>query len=208
MAYKHDVFGRGCKKKRATTGRWERLERYARWRKGSFPLHALPHDVLEHVAQFLPGEDVQSLIEVVLGWRPSVDVPTHVKRVPIQVRARWMYQEVVDRADAFLSSIADLCFFHAKEHTHVCVFFDWSPFAPTPPCPIAQFRWVPWKTPRARMTVHAAVLRSHLIACCKARRAESHVAVHTCLTWNNRIVLHPKPILLTSCPLIPHFLFP
>ena len=164
--------------------------------------------MLEHIASFLPGADVKHLLEAVLGCRPRVDEPGDVTRVPVQMRARWMYQEVLDRADAFFHSISDLCFFHAKEHTHVCVFFDWSPFASTQAHPVAQFRWVPWKTPRARMTVHAPTLREHLIQCCKARRAESHVAVHTCLTWNRRFVLHPKPVLLTSCPLIPHFFFP
>lgn len=188
-------------------GRWERLERYARWRRGRLPLDELPHDLLAHVMSFLDGDDVSNLIEVVVGVKPQIDVPAHVHRVPIEVRPQWLFREVYARAEAFLKAMSDVCLFHAKEHTHVCIFFDWSPFAVKKLKPVAQFRWVPWRTPRAHMTIHTEALHAHIHASCKARRPEAHVAVHTCLTWNRRAILHPKPILQTQCPLVPHIFF-
>jgi hypothetical protein len=187
--------------------RWERLERYARWRRGRFPLHELPHDVLAQVMSHLDGHDVSNLVEVVVGERPRMDVPAHIQRVPVELRPQWLYQQVYARVEAFLASMSDVCFFHAKEHTHVCVFFDWSPFARKKPVPVAQFRWVPWRVPRARMTVNPDALHARIHASVKARRPEAHVAVHTCLMWNRRIILHPRPILQTHCPLVPHFFY-
>jgi len=130
----------------ADAARWDRLERYARWRRrrGALRLTALPCDVLHHLAtHYLDGAAVRALAHAFVGFDPDCRTVAEAALVPEWFRSKWIYHELLAHFEATLRSFADPCLFHALGCARVVVHADWSPFArkdARPAC-LAEYAW-------------------------------------------------------------------
>lgn len=193
-------------KEATTSSRWDRLERYARWRKHPPFLESLPGDLLSHIASFLPPADYGSLVTALVGFPPRVHSLQEIRLVPPEMLASWVHQRVMASLVAYLYSLTDLCLLHARDCTTVCVFFDWTPFSPHRFGPVAEYRWVPWAAPHGRAEVHERRVERALLRSCRARRPEAYVSVHTVLHWHGA-KMRPTPVFTASVPTIPYIYF-
>lgn len=184
--------------------RWDRLERYARWRSHRLPLLALPDDVLAHLASHhLDAASLRALAEAVVGWMPSMWATRDVAAVPKPLRASWLLTCVLASVEAQLYALRDFCIFHARDCTTVLVFLDWTPFASSASMPVATTYWESPHCANMRVCQHA--LQRAVMQSCMLARPVAHVAVHAVLHWHGRTILRAKPLMQTSLPVLPHF---
>ena len=126
------------------TDRWERLERYARWRS-RLCIERLPGDVLFHVATLLDPRDVCSLCEA-LVCHPSPTLNTCLQSIPGELQSMWLHCHAWNTVKNALDhpTLRNVLLHHARSCTSVLVFLDWSPFAKASSVlPVAECRWLP-----------------------------------------------------------------
>lgn len=188
--------------------RWSRLERYARWKAGRFPLHRLPHDLLAHLTDaFLTPQDRLALLEALLGFAPSIYSKEHVEAVPRELRGPWLFHQAYCNVHLAVQSFADRAFLEARDYTRILAFADWSPFASRSPVrPIATFEWRSTCTPHGHMFVDEEALVHAVRVALRAARPGMHFAIHRELLWHGRRVIIPTPVLLTNYVFFPAFL--
>lgn len=184
------------------TSRWERLERYARWR-GRLTLRHLPDDLLAHVCSTLDTPALCCLAAAYVGHVPSPQSAADVAAVPSPFRMLWLARRVVHDLEDYLDgALSESCFYHARDGLSVVAFLDWSPFAGTPPRPVATYGWY---GARAHVYVDREAVYDAVLRGVRARRSCAQVAVHTLTHWHDHTLLHPRACVLASAPLIPYF---
>ena len=190
-----------------TTSRWTRLQRYAQWKSGCFPLSHLPHDILAHIfANFLTPLECQHVLTALIGRVPSMFNRADLVDVPEEVRAMWIQQCAYSEFHFGIGQLADLCFFHARDYSYVHVFVDWSPFASKkPPKPVATIKWQQNRRPHGSMIIHSDVLMAHLFLAIQDGRTAVQLSVYRQLQWNRKLLLHPQPVHTTCHAFLPHF---
>lgn len=164
----------------------------------------LPDDVLVDICEQLDTATLRNLAAAFVGHVPSVQSKEDCARVPDAFRTLWIVRCVVDDVDAYLrGDFGETCFCVAREGLTVTAFLDWSPFLREAPLPVATFRWV---RSRACVAVDRVALTTRLLCAVRAKRPVAQVAAHIVTHWRDHVVLHPRPSLLASVPLVPHFM--
>ena len=199
--------------------RWDRLERYARWRRCGARLEALPEDVLALVASFLRESEAAALIRALVSDDLSVEHPHLVRRIPHALRLPWTMYDTALRFETFLlrTYTEGALYATAKESTCVCIFSDWTVFSlgtrdrrgPNElPIPVAEFFW-PFHGVSSSIVHRAAVLQC----------VRGAVRKHSCqVSLTAYKMLHGPttdvcfvsfcPLLQTSYSLFPSWLLP
>ena len=184
------------------SSRWERLERYARWR-GRFTLHHLPDDLLAHVCETLDTHALCHLAAAYVGYPPCPQSAADVAAVPAPFRMLWLARRVVHDLETYLDGpLSASGFYHARDGLTAMVFLDWSPFAGTPPRPVATYEWY---GARARAHIDRDALYDAVLGGVRARRPRAQVSVHTLTHWRAHTYLNPSASMMTCVPLFPHF---
>lgn len=123
----------------SSSSRWDRLERYARWRQRRLPLLQLPEDVLAVVARFLEEREVDLLVRALIlpfsidGEALTVYRSDLVRKIPSCLRKSWVLYDTVTRMEAALGAYTSHALYStAYDGTCVCIFADWSVFSLTP----------------------------------------------------------------------------
>lgn len=187
--------------RRAQETRWDRLERYCRWRQRRFRWHDLPSDVAEKIVERLPDADRAALVEALLPG--ACDDDDDAERVDAAYRHAWLESVAVLRLKEHVyAHVAHRALYEAHSVLRTHLFVDWSVFARGPPSPVATFEWVGgahadvafWDAEiRAQVRRHAA----------EALPVVRLTAHHEFVASPARIVLHPTPFLTQTMQLLP-----
>ena len=187
-------------------GRWERLERYARFRQRRFRLDHLPDELLLHVCSHLAHEDVCAvLVALYSAPRDNVTAASQCHVVPTTLRPEWLHGAAVDGVRRALASLAEPALFHARDCSYVAAHADWSVFSgPRMPVCLCAYAWTPLRCAQV-LTSDAEVVR--LVRRCAHRGSTSVTLVlHRYIVCNDRTVLHPEPCARVTHHVFPHFL--
>lgn len=192
----------------ATPSRWTRLQRYAQWKSGRFPLSNLPYDILAHICRtFLTPLECQHVLTALIGRVPSMYNKADLLDVPEELRAMWVQQCAYWQLHFGIGQLADLCFYHARDYSYIHVFVDWSPFASKkPPKPVATVKWQPRRRPHGSMFIDSDVLYSHLFRAIQDGRTAVQLSIYRQLQWHRTFFLHPEAVFTTCHTFLPHFL--
>jgi hypothetical protein len=181
--------------------RWERLERFARFKQRRLRLDLLPDDLLATVAEHLEVLDIECLLAALTGEVLCVSLPRDFDAAPAALRGAWIEKTAVrDFRKAVLAHLADpILFACAGTSMRAVVLDDWTPFASRPPVPLAEVRWsntfhgtVDVDEERVLARVRAAVRHRTPVA-----RLTAHALGLTCNT------LRQPAILTTTLQLVP-----
>lgn len=187
----------------AQTNRWQRADRYLRWRQRRFAPLRLPEDVLVHLLlHHLDAEHMLRTVEAL--WGPlRHDREEDVRRLPSGLRAAWTLHRVRRNFCIGLLAYQSRCYHAASHCHHVAVYVDWSPFAsPVPPEPVARFAWL--HVERPTMMVDEAVLLRCIGESHRRQRPFGYVTAYEChwfpggARWQSCV-----PFLQTVLPLMP-----
>lgn len=179
---------------------WERMERYSRWRRH---LHwtSFPDDVSATIVAHLCAEDVLSLAEALV---PRAE--TTPQKVPNYLRHWWMRCWVWKEFRRHVSStLSDRLLHDTRECTSTLLFMDWSCFSPSPPEPVAVFRWV---EKRALVEFRDDILLRRMNFNADKGLPTVRLSAHQNLRWAASDVLHPVPFHVSTCSLIPPSFLP
>lgn len=202
-----------------TTTRWERLERYARWKSGRLCLDRLPEDVLGYLIQhFLTVDDLDNLLTARTGRRPSLARRADLALVPEEVRGFWVGTTMLKEAHAHLFyRVAEVALYHARDVQSVVCFSDWSPFAvrresggsgcSVLPMPVAEYCWGRDAQGKYVANVHVYERRLEEVAkdCVRRQMPVVHLSLYAMLPFPTP-VLCPNPLYMTEMVVFPHFL--
>lgn len=132
--------------------RWERLERYSRWKQGRLDVNRLPCDVMSVVMGFLSDLDVEVLVEACVP-----DSLRNAVQVPPSWRPRWVASIGGSRLRSHVRTVGLEKALPYLDHDTSCqVIADWSQFSSCSPVPVATFSWV---DQRIRITVNEDEVR-------------------------------------------------
>jgi len=180
--------------------RWERLERYARWKQRRFRLDALPADLLAHVCSFLPVESVSRLLHAMLGKPVRVECRHDALLIPCTLRATWLREQAYEGLRHALRSLSENACFFARDCARVVILSDWSSFSKVAAAPLAEYAW------SARRTVDLVVreerVRAVVDSCIERQICGVRLTLHAVVgAW-----VHPHPLVATQCLVYPAFL--
>ena len=136
-------FSKSCVHSELATdvSRWERLERYARWRQNKLRLDLLPDEVLHLIISHLDRRDMYNLVECLVGFRPNILHPKEIMRIPQHIQSTWIEQVLCDRFEERIYSFTETALYYAREVSSIVMLIDWSTFANIPAVPVAEYRW-------------------------------------------------------------------
>lgn len=126
--------------------RWQRLERYARWRQRLLsPLRDLPDDLVEYLCAFLSHSDLTRLLIAYTGT--SLTHRRDLSDIPPFIQDRWIAQAAYDQVYNTVLQCSEVACYHCDytEWISVHVHADWSAFTPQyaqSSAPLARYRWV------------------------------------------------------------------
>lgn len=187
---------------------WGRLERYARWKKGLFRLHALPDELLLYVCKSgLSGDDIRNLVEAFTHSKVDHRINKDAKLVPQSLRGTWMVTCVQLNFQRFIRSITDKCFFLATLCSFVRVYVDWSPYLTKKPPPwVAAFEWRRNTCPHGIVHVNEYEVSECIMRSFHRKRPQGFVSVYRCHAWAyGRVHMSLSPDIQTHVDLIPWF---
>ena len=185
--------------------RWDRLERYARWKSDRMKLEKMPNDIISYmIRSFLPYTDMRNLLTAMSGRYLDISCKADNDYIPDELRLYWIEETVTESFIAYLHSMTEFACFHAAHTTTVVqAFIDWSPFSPIVPMPVADYAW---NNAHTTVNIHRDCVRYYITTCVKQRKPCVRISFHKTLRWNHQNILHPDPIMATEFNFIPHFL--
>jgi hypothetical protein len=124
------------------SSRWERLERYARWKQNKLPLHLLPDEVVALIATFLQRRDAYNLVESLLGFQPNIFNRDDVARIPLSIQPLWIESILCDLFEQRVYALAEVALYYARDASSVVMLLDWSLFSNVPAVPVAEYHWI------------------------------------------------------------------
>ena len=186
--------------------RWERLERYCRWRQKRLRIDRLPNDAVLHVIGFLYHEDVCALLNALYS-APRVNIQSRCEAlmVPEELRTEWLYGAACESLRRIAISIGEIALFHAHDCTRVCAHVNWSVFTgPCAPVPLCVYEWTPIHSAIVQMNEHEVwrVIRDASVTGCTAVT----IALYRYMSWGGVFVLHPEPCHRMMYSVFPYFL--
>lgn len=187
---------------------WKKLERYARWKRGLFRLHALPDDLLLYVCKSgLSQTDICNLIEAFTRSKIDHRCNEDAKLVPQSLRGMWMVTNVQLDIHRFIKSITDRCFFLATQCSFVRVYVDWSPYLSRRPPPwIAAFEWCRNTRPHGIIHMNDDEVSECILRSFQRKRPQGFVSVYKCFAWTyGRVHMSTHPDIQTYVDLVPWF---
>lgn len=186
--------------------RWERLERYSRWKQSRLRIDRLPNDVVLNIISFLAHDDVCSLLNALYAVSPQpIDMRRQVQQVPVELRGEWLHGAACDGVRRMLYGIGEMAFYHSRDCTRVCAHADWSVFSgPCMPVALCVYEWTPAHSARVEVN-ECEIWRVVQHASATGRNAVS-IALYRYLLWSGSWILHPDPCYRTMYAVFPHFL--
>jgi hypothetical protein len=182
--------------------RWRRLRRYAKWREGVLHLDKLPGDVLQHMAEsFLSPADFCHLVEALAG-RP-LDPGRDVASVPRELQSTWVVHNAMHAFERHLYRLGDVALYHARHGSVIFALVDWSPYARTPPSPVAEYWWAGGRGPHARVELRRDAMLQVLQRCCARGLPCVQVSLYYELRWRRAAMIHPQPVYMGALTLVP-----
>lgn len=199
--------------------RWQRLERYARWRSPSYLQH-LPSDLLLHVASFLEHDDhFFRFLEALTGdGRPPFE---RAATLPSPAWwHEWSFRSARVRLRACIDRLSDTAHYFARDCTSIFVLIDWSPFSGTVmPCPIAVFAWKAhsdlddpttqdwtWTGPHfvTQTQIYNGLFEDSIKQCLSEYRPVVRLTLHSHTRWHAQDFFNPEPIAIVAASVFPH----
>lgn len=187
-------------------GRWERLERYARWRHRPPSLPHLPNDLLHYIAfHFLSPQDHYNLIEALVGFKIDLQRRDHVMAVPHASLPLYIRHNALLLMERHLYSLGEMCLFHAQHYTSTLAFINWSHYSCACATPVAEYRWTSRK-PYANLVLYSSTIQECLIDMVRRNVPCAQVSVYSWICWNGRSIIGNRPIHASSVQLFPHWI--
>jgi hypothetical protein len=172
--------------------RWKRLERYAKW-KQAFPLLQLPEDVVGMVADLLSDDDLYNFLEALLGFKPHLTEPSHMRCIPPPLRKHWFDEVVMQRFLDKLRRFSELGLFFSTHLAGALVFVDWSQFANTTPSPVAEYAWT--RAPvKSNAILHSDRIKHVAAECLRKRMPAVRLTLHLYCFLGGSLILNPLPV--------------
>ena len=187
--------------------RWERLERYSRWKQNRLRLDMLPGDVLLTITGLLSHADICNLLNALFSVpRSNLKTLKQAQLVPEQLRGEWLHGAACDALCHALHTMGDVAMFHAHNCTCVRAHVNWSVFTGnTMPMALCTYRWSPQRT--ACQEINGDELyRTVQHASCSGNSAISIFLYQYVLYGDNSWVMYPKPCHCITHSVFPHFL--
>ena len=183
--------------------RWERLERYCRWKQGRFRIERLPNDVVLLIISHLIHADVCALLNALYAVsRENIQSRHEALMVPSELRSEWLYGAACEGIRRIAISLAEIAFFHVRECTSVCAHVNWSVFSgPYIPVPLCVYKWSSTRSTVVDMN-DREVWRIVRDASATGSTAIT-LALYRYIGWGNTFILHPEP-----CHRMVHYVFP
>ena len=167
------------------SGRWRRLELYARWKQGRFSITLLPDDIQSSVVAYLCGKDLLNFLEAIMGCVPRIYERKYALMVPLNFRRQWFDEVVYETFKSHLVSVAESALFYSQDATSVVIAVDWTAFSPDKIKPVAEYSWTRTVTAHANVTVHESQLRETISKCFQKEMCAVRLTMHVHLLWNN-----------------------
>ena len=185
--------------------RWERLERYSRWRQRRLRIDRLPHDVVLNVISFLDHADVCTLLNALYAVpRANIRSRSEVGLVPAELRTEWLNGAADDGLRRTLYALGEIAFFHARDCSRVCAHVDWSVFSgPRMPVPLCVYEWSHRGV--AAVEVCDAEVRRVVHEAGRTGRTAVTLALYKYLWWGSTWILHPDPCHQRMYAVYPYF---
>lgn len=186
--------------------RWERLERYSRWKQARLRLDRLPNDVVLNMFPFLDHEDVCALLHALYAApRANIQSLREAHRVPNELRLEWLHGAAYDGLRRTLYSLGEIALFHARDCSHVSAHVNWSVFSgPLLPSPICVYEWTPRHT--TSVVLHEREMWRVVHEASGTGRTAVSIALYRYRWWGNAWVIHPDPCFRAPHAVMPHFL--
>jgi hypothetical protein len=183
--------------------RWERLERYCRWKQGRLRIDRLPNDTVLQIIGHLIHADVCALLNALYAVpRKNIQSRREALLVPQELRSEWLYGAACDSLRRIATTIGEIAFFHARDCTHVCAHVDWSVFSgPCMPVPLSLYEWSSARS--AVVDVNESEVWRIVRDASATGRTAVTIALYRYIFWGNAFVMHPEP-----CHRMVHSLFP
>ena len=188
-------------------GRWTRLERYARWKSGRFPLDKLPPEIINSLCEnYLDSDDTTNLLHALLGFLPDIHNFRHMKSIPSEMRVSWMLRKCIRDFKTHLWTLGGSFSVKALHCQSIVVFADWSPFAPKGVG--AMVCKVEWIEDGCTLHIDEEGVHKCFNHSIQRGRPAVHLAIYECYlsAQGTSTLLYPRPIALTSYPLLPHYI--
>lgn len=186
--------------------RWERLERYSRWKQARLRIDLLPNDVMLNILGFLIHEDVCTLLNALYAVpRQELKRRHEAQRVPSELRAEWLHGAACDGVRRMLYSLGEIALYHARDCSRVCVYANWSVFSgPYMPMSLCTYEWTHLRT--ATVIVDDPEVRGLVERVSVTGQNAVSLALYRYLWWGGNWVLNPDPCYRTTYAVFPYFL--
>ena len=192
--------------KRDGETRWERLERYSRWKQPRLRLDRLPNDVLLNMFPFLDHRDLCALLHALYAApRENIRHLREVHLVPDELRLEWLHGAAYDALHRTLHSMGEVALYHARNCSHVSAHVNWSVFTgPLLPSPICVYEWTPRQT--ASVVMNERELWRVVRDAGDVGRTAVCIALYRYCRRGNTWIIHPDPCYRAIHVVFPHFL--
>lgn len=183
------------------TGRWERLERFARMKQNRLKVENLPVDVLAVVFSHLRDVDIVFFMRALVG-EPLGD---KLNLVPSCLHARWREAVLWERFRHVVSEFTDVALFFAKNcFVSSVLVIDWSVFSPSPPREAVEFGWT--KDARARITFDREMVCQEFTRLLRDRLPSARLALHGKTMRYGKIAIDAFPYYVQVVQVVPPLL--